>query len=123
MRILLLILATGIASSAGAVDRRTEEIFVIAANAADLITTEIWLNHGPYFDSGQLRIPSEKNPFAQGSFAKRAALKAGTTTATLLIARLLDRRGHDKAASVLRWSATVVYLGAASWNVSLSIRF
>lgn len=106
-----------------AASRKIEEVLVIAANAADLIATEIWLHKDPYVHEGRLRIPGEVNPLARGPFAKRAAMKAGTTAATLLIARLWERRGHAKAASALRWSATVLYFGAAGWNASLSIRF
>ena len=51
-------------------DRRTEEIAVIAASAADIITTEIWLAHDPYTVDGVEHFPTEGGPIlAQlGSF-------------------------------------------------------
>ena len=123
MKSIIVVATLLLATLASAADRKTEEILVVVANVADLISTEVWLNNGPYLDNGQLKTPMERNPLARGSFTKRVAIKAGTTAATLLIARLWDCRGHTRAASTLRWSATVTYFGVAGWNASLSIRF
>lgn len=92
-------------------DRKTEELAIVGAAAADLITTEIALGAGG----------TELNPLMQ-SPGKRMLVKTAGTVAIIALARSLENE-HPKAASVLRWSTFAVWVGAAGWNASVAIRF
>ena len=121
-RFLLLIL---LFASPALADRRTEEIAVIAASAADIITTKIWLHHDPYMVDGVEHFPTEGGPILGqlSSPVARIAVKAGGTAGILWLARFVEGKGHDRAASFIRLTGVSVWSGAAGWNLSLSIRY
>jgi hypothetical protein len=97
-------------------DRRTEELTVLAAAAADILTTEIWLSH----ELGSV-TPIELNPI-MGSVHQRVLVKSAGTLGILYLARRLET-DHPKAASLLRWSTASLWFGSAGWNLSLTIRY
>ena len=110
------LLLTLLFASPALADRRTEEIAVIAASAADFIATEVWLH-----DDTASVTPIERNPLAQ-STAARIAVKAGSTAGLLWLARFAERKGHDRMASIVRLTGISVWSGAAGFNISLTIR-
>ena len=106
-------------------DRRTEEIAVIAASAADIIATEIWLAHDPYMVDGVEHFPTEGGPILGklDSTAARIAVKAGGTAGILWLARFVEGKGHDRMASFVRLTGISAWSAGAGWNVSLSVRY
>lgn len=88
---------------------RSQEIGVVGAAAADVISTEVALANGG----------TEANPLMVNRTA-RIAVKSGTTAAVVLIARELEESGHTRAASILRMSIFTMWMGAAAWNLAVS---
>lgn len=88
---------------------RSQEIGVVGAAAADVISTEVGLSNGG----------TESNPLMENRTA-RIAVKSGTTAAVILIARELDSAGHTKAASIMRMSVFTLWMGAATWNLAVA---
>lgn len=105
-----------------ATDRKIEEISLVSAAIADLVTQEIWESNGHYYHDNTWKNPNETNPIA-GSTGKRIAIKTASTVGIIALARLLDSKGHGKTASILRWGTVSAWGAAAGWNISLSIRF
>lgn len=111
---LLVAFALLLAVEASATDRKTEEIFLVAAAAADVVTTEIMLRQeGTY----------ETNPLGRGPTWQRVAIKTAGVLTVASLARYAEGSGHGKAASILRWGAVSAWFAASSWNVSLTVRF
>lgn len=106
-------------------DRKTEEIALVAASAADIITTEVWLAHDPYEKNGVMHFPTEGGIVLSriDSPVGRIAVKAGGTAGILFFARFWEKKGHDRVASFIRLSGISVWSGAAGWNLSLSFRY
>ena len=89
-------------------DQKLEEVALISAAAADLVSTELALEHG-----------SEANPLMENR-AVRISAKAASTTLILLLARKLQDN-HPKLAGTLRFTGIAFSAGAAGWNLSLTL--
>lgn len=88
---------------------RSQEIAVVSAASMDVVSTEVALSRGG----------SEANPLMKDRTA-RVLGKAGATAITVLLARELEDSGHEKAASILRWSTFTLWTGAAAWNLAVA---
>lgn len=64
----------------------------------------------------------ERNP-VMSEPALGIALKAVTVAGTTLACDRLRRDGHGRAAKVLRWTVTAVWLGIAAHNVRTAQRY
>jgi hypothetical protein len=84
----------------------TLDVMVVTSAGADLATTE-WALQNPGLREG--------NPLLQGT-GIRVGVKTLTTAAVVVGARHLERRGHSKAAKVIKVLAVVVWSGAAVQN-------
>ena len=93
--------------------RTAEELALVAAGAADIISTELAL---------QGSNVHEANPLGQ-STTSRIAIKSGATAGMLLLARYMDSHGNPGAARIIRWSGIAAWGTAAGWNVSLTFRY
>jgi hypothetical protein len=83
------------------------------ASAADLLTTSWALRRCP--------ACNEANPLGADVEA-RVALKLGYGTAALGACWLLERGNHRGWAKAVRWSAVVLFAGAAASNATHAIR-
>ncbi len=83
------------------------DVMVVTSAAADLATTEWALRGGP-----SLR---EVNPLMQTQGA-RVGVKAMAMVGVIGGARYFERRGHPKAAKLLKWAAVVAWSGLAVNN-------
>ena len=54
--------------------------------------------------------------------AVRIVGKVALTGVVLWSARKLEGGGHEKMAQFLRYTTASVYMGAAGWNVSLTVK-
>ena len=102
--LLLLLLGTPVSA-----DQKLEEVVLISAAAADLISTELALSRGG---------AQEANPLLENR-AVRISAKAASTALILLLARKLQEN-HPKLASTLRWTGVAFSAGATGWNVSMT---
>lgn len=95
--ILISALILTLATSASAGPLTLPSAAFLAAQSADLLTTAHALT----------RVPGayEVNPLGQSS-AQRIAMKAVTSAGILGLSQVLAKRGHEKAAKVMLWSAT-----------------
>jgi hypothetical protein len=112
--LMVLVVALGVStipSRAAAADKWL--VALQAAGAADLVSTEIWLHQGP---QGAVEL----NPLGQ-HLGNRIALKVGYNTFAWWTAKKLERDGHARWANVLRYTALWMQLGAAGWNVNLTL--
>ncbi len=94
------------ASFAAAADPLT--LGVLAASAADLVTTQ-W-----GFAAGAPGV-HDINPLINGP-TSATLVKVGATAGVLLLDREFRRRGHKRASKVLKIGAIVVWGSAAAWN-------
>ena len=105
-------------------DRKTEEVALIAASAADIITTEMALARDPWTVDGVEYVPTEGGAILSQfkSPAARVAVKAAGTAGIIWLARYFEGKGHPRAASIIRISSVSLWNSAAGWNLSLTIR-
>lgn len=87
---------------------RSQEIAVVGAAGADLVSTELALERGGV----------EANPLMENRTARVLGKTAATATVLLLARELEDE--HPRAAAIMRMSIVGLWAGAALWNVSVS---
>ena len=89
------------------------EVGLGLAASADLATTEVLLRRGGY---------AESNPFMATNTGTRVAMKLVATAAVVGVTRELRKKGKNRAANILCWSAASLWAGAALWNLNQSRR-
>jgi hypothetical protein len=92
---------------------RNDAIWILSSGAADIVSTEIGLNH-----CGGSCV--EANPLGKNT-ASRIAIKAAYSSAAWFAIRNLRRKDHKTWANVLRWTVVSMNSAMVANNISVMV--